>query len=138
MKLDHISYATRDTDASIRAFRPLYDQVEVYRALEPSQRVYYSYLTSKQHGHRVELVEPASAQSPVERVLQGQALALYHVSYRVDAFQPAVKYFKENRFFMVTSPFRPELDPSTKVCHFYHPDAGLFEVMGPDAVDADP
>jgi hypothetical protein len=132
LRLDHVSYATRNTDASAAAFRGLYPRIDVYRALEPSQNVFYTYLGSEVFDHRIELVEPAAPASPVARLIEDRETALYHLSYRTTDFWPAVTYFKSRKFFMVSALFRPELEKDLCVCHFFHPQAGLLEVMGPE------
>jgi methylmalonyl-CoA/ethylmalonyl-CoA epimerase len=130
-KLHHISYAVRSTEDAIKAFASLYPVVKTRRVLEPSQRVYVSYLAQSEAGPYIELVEPAESESPVHNLLAAHPSAMYHLCYAVDDFDKAVEEMKTSGFFMVSKPFESQVDAGQWASHFFHPQAGIIEIMGP-------
>lgn len=131
-KLCHISYAVRSTEEAIRAFALLYPVIKTRRALEPTQHSYVTYLGQAEAGPHIELVEPADAQSPVAALLKEHHTALYHLCYMVGHFGKGVQEMKENGFFMVSKPFESAVEPGMWASHFFHPQTGIIEIMGPD------
>lgn len=130
MKLDHISYAVRSTDEAIKAFKSIYDKIDVHKYLEKGQNVYITYLSNDNSSHRIELVEPASQPNPVENMLKTNQSVLYHVCYRVENFSEAVDQLKKNGFYMVTEPFETSFEESVWASHFFHQQWGLIEIIG--------
>jgi catechol 2,3-dioxygenase-like lactoylglutathione lyase family enzyme len=130
LRLHHIAYATRNTDLAIDSFRALYPRVEVYKAIEASQNVFYTYLFNDWEPHKIELIEPAGEHSPVDTLLSKAETVLYHLSYFVDDFDRGVRFFRRNKFLMVSKPFEPALEPDIRVCHFMSMQGVVVEIMG--------
>jgi len=130
MKLDHISYAVRSTDESIELFSAIYPIVATYKYLEKNQNVFITYLSNKKDNHKIELVEPAGHPSPVDNMLKSQDTVLYHVCYRVEDFNKAIRYFKNRGFFMITTPFETSIEKGIWACHFFNPKSGIIEITG--------
>jgi hypothetical protein len=130
MTLDHISYAVRSTDESIKAFAAFYDKVDVYKYLEKGQNVLVTYLTSSRTGHRVELIEPAGKPNPVENMLKAMPSVLYHVCYRAQSLSEASDRLREKGFYQVTEPFETSFEKGVLASHFFHQNWGLIEVIG--------
>jgi hypothetical protein len=130
MKLDHIAYAVKSTDETIKAFSAIYPIVTVYKCLEKNQNVFITYLSNKSEAYKIELVEPAGQPNPVENILRANDAVLYHLCYRVGDFKKAVSYFKERHFFMVTAPFETAVEKNYWACHFFNPKFGIIEIVG--------
>lgn len=130
-KLDHIAYAVQSTDESIEIFKAIYPDVTTYKIFEKSQNVYITYLSNKNADHKIELIEGARSPNPVENMVKSREAVPYHTCYRVEDFDKAALYFKKKRFFMVSKPFETVLEKRTWACHFFHPNGGIIEIMGP-------
>ena len=68
---------------------------------DPIQQVRIQFVSGG--GPRLELIEPASAQSPVEGILKRRS-KFYHLGYEVDRLDDAIAYFRERQYFPVSSP----------------------------------
>lgn len=130
LRLHHIGYAVRSTDDAIRAFEPIFQNVDVYRMEEPTQNVFFTFLSNDFEPYRIELVEPASLPNPVDNFLKNRECALYHVCFRVDSFQQGVQFFKNNGYFQVSKPFESAEEKDHWVCHFLNANGNLFEIIG--------
>jgi len=129
-RLHHIGYATRDTDRSIEAFKPLFDSVEHYRVLESSQGVWFTYLGSSLSGSRVELVEPATESSAVDGVLGNNELVPYHLCFEVSDFSIAASILRQHGFVPAAKAFTPGFDDTIVLRHFYSVYGGIVEILG--------
>ena len=130
MTLEHIAYAVKSTDEAIEQFKTLYPIVSVYKCLEKSQNVYITYLSNEDENYKIELVEGASSPNPVENILKSKNSALYHLCYSVDDLDQAIKYLKENNFFMITTPFETSIEKGVWACHFFNKILGIIEITG--------
>ncbi|MCK4553674.1 VOC family protein [Candidatus Parcubacteria bacterium] len=130
MRLDHIAYAVKSTDETIKVFSAIYPIVTVYKCLEKNQNVFITYLSNKSETHKIELVEPAGNPNPVENILKSKDAVLYHLCYRVENFKKAIRYIKECHFFMVTAPFKTSVEKNMWACHFFNPKCGIIEIIG--------
>ena len=130
MKLDHIAYAVKSTDETIKEFRSIYPNVPVYKCFEKSQNVYITYLSNEFEDYNIELIEGVSSPNPVENILKSRDVALYHLCYKVDDFNKAISYFKAKNFFMITSPFETAIEKGVWACHFFNPKVGIIEITG--------
>jgi methylmalonyl-CoA/ethylmalonyl-CoA epimerase len=68
---------------------------------DPIQQVRIQFVSGG--GPRLELIEPAGAQSPVEGILKRRS-KFYHLGYEVDRLDDAIAYFRERQYFPVSSP----------------------------------
>jgi methylmalonyl-CoA/ethylmalonyl-CoA epimerase len=130
LKLDHVSYAVRSSDESIKALSLFYSKVDIYKYLEKKQNVYITYLSNDNLDHRIELVEPAGTPNPVENMLKTMPSVLYHVCYRVDNLLESVERLKKINFFMVTAPFETSIEKGIWASHLFNQHWGLIELMG--------
>ncbi|WP_338871368.1 VOC family protein [Myxococcus stipitatus] len=136
---DHIAYATRDTDASVKLFEALGFTVKIYKQEIDKFNVFVTKLVSQDH-HVAELVESRGGPSVVTELLGDKETAVYHVCFKTNDFQRAREKLKGTGAVTVTRPMRIPypLTPEHErfwASHMYHPSLGLFEITGPDAVD---
>lgn len=130
MKLDHISYAVKSTDESIKSFKAIYPKVIVYKCLEKNQNVFITYLDRENETVKIELVEPASKPNPVENFLKSKDAVLYHLCYRVKNFKRAVQHLRKKGFLMINKPFETSYEKGVFACHFFNPRCGIIEIIG--------
>lgn len=133
---DHIAYATRDTDATIRLLEMLGFRTVIYK--QPLERfgVSISKLMSSR-GDIVEVVEPLSQGSSVSRLLAQSSATIYHAAFRTDAFGLTREALLAAGALSVSSPTTipypaTPLHSTFQANHMYHPHLGLFEITGID------
>ncbi|UVO30880.1 VOC family protein [Bradyrhizobium arachidis] len=68
---------------------------------DPIQQVRIQFVSGG--GPRLELIEPAGAESPVEGILK-RGSKFYHLAYEVDRFDDAIARFRERQHVLVSSP----------------------------------
>ncbi len=129
-KLDHISYAVSSTDTAIKKFSLFFPEVKVYRCYEKNQNVYITYLANSNSDYYLELVEPAEGENPVNGMLESKQSAIYHLAYRVENFDEAVKILKDDKYLMITNPFEMATEEELWASHFYSPELGIVEIIG--------
>ncbi|AOI76840.1 MULTISPECIES: VOC family protein [unclassified Burkholderia] len=133
---DHIAYATRDADATIRLLEMLGFSTVVYK--QPLERfgVSISKMMSPR-GDIVEIVEPASPTSSVSRLLAHASTVLYHAAFRTGTFGATREALLAAGALSVSSPATIPY-PATPLHrrfhanHMYHDHLGLFEITGSD------
>ena len=117
--LHHVAIAVE----SLAAARGTYEKMLDMRALPvefvPDQKV--NVLVLFTGGQRVELVEPASPDSPVSKFLATRGPGIHHIAWRVDDLQAAIDKLKRDGLRLIDDAPRPG-SHNTKVA-FVHPKA---------------
>ena len=132
---DHIAYATRDTDASIKLLEALGFEVKVHRQVIERFNVYMTKMVLN-GGPVAELIEPCGERSAVSRVVADKQASVYHACYRTRDFAAAFDKLKQLGAVAITKPMRiayplTEEHKTFLDVHLYHPSLGLFEITGP-------
>ena len=134
---DHVSYATRDTDATIAVFRALGFDVRVYKEAQDDFDVVISKMVSP-GGDVIEIVEPRGEESTVGRLLRDhkQQTMVYHACFRTDDFEATYAQLKRAGALTLSppGPVQVALTPEHRTfrfSHMFHPFRGVFEVTGP-------
>jgi aminocarboxycyclopropane-forming enzyme len=137
MGYDHVAYATKDTDATVKILSALGFTVKIYKQEIDKFNVFITKMVSSGHDI-VEIVEPRAASSVVTRLLGENQAAIYHACFKTHDFHGAQDRLKEAGAVTITRPMRipyPVTDEhkSFWASHMYHPSLGLFEITGPEA-----
>lgn len=134
--LDHVAFATTQTDKSIEIFSILGFKTQLFHRQVIEK--FDSLITKLQSadGQIIELVEPCSAQSVVAKLLQGKAATIYHSAFLCDDLESTLQQLKQAGAVVVTEAMTipypvSEAHKHYKTSHVYHPNVGLFEVTGP-------
>jgi methylmalonyl-CoA/ethylmalonyl-CoA epimerase len=84
LRLHHIGYVVANIDSAMNGFlRSLGADWDGRVFEDPHQRVKVAFLTTRPGDAQVELVEPASEDSPVKRFLEERGGGLHHACYEV-------------------------------------------------------
>jgi 4-hydroxyphenylpyruvate dioxygenase-like putative hemolysin len=132
---DHVAYATRDTDATVKLLEALGFTVKIYKEKIEKFNVYVTKMVSKAK-HVAEIVEPVSSPSVVSELLGDRDATVYHTCFQTDDFDKAREKMKKAGAVTITKPMRipypiTEAHKSYFASHMYHPNLGLFEITGP-------
>lgn len=127
--IDHVAYATRNTDNTIGFLATLGFDVKIYKVVIEKQNVYVSKV-SNQKGDVIEIVEPIGYPSAFDDILGERDAAVYHTCFMVDDFEEIVSKVKKAGAIAITRPFESILYEGYRVTHMYHPSFGMFEIFG--------
>lgn len=132
---DHVAYATRDTDATVKILEALGFTVKIYKEQIEKFNVYVTKMVSKA-GTVAEIVESVSFPSVVSELLGDRNAIVYHACFKTDDFYKAQEKMKRSGAVTVTKPMTipypiTEEHKSYLASHMYHPSLGLFEITGP-------
>ena len=91
-KIDHLGIAVRSLDAALRFYEGALGMAPAMRETVAGEKVNIAMLECG--GPRLELLEPAGADSPVGRFLEKRGEGLHHVALQVDDLAAAVERLK--------------------------------------------
>ncbi len=118
-KLDHIGVAVVSIDDALAIYRALGLQ-EAHREEVPTQKVVTAFLPVGES--RIELIEPASEDSPVAKFLGKRGQGVHHICFAVRDIEAALKELESRGFRLLNS--RPVPGADGKRVAFLHPDSG--------------
>lgn len=136
---DHVAFATRDTDATIKVLSALGFAVKIYKQRIDSFNVLITKLVAGTNEQNVaEIVEPCGPRSVVSQLLVGREASVYHSCFRTDDFHATRARLAAAGAIVVTTPMSipypvTEAHRSFLTTHMFHPYLGLFEITGPTA-----
>lgn len=127
IRFHHLGVACQDIDKTAQSYHILgYSKGETI--YDPLQNVKICFLFHP-HMPTVELLAPVDEASPVNQTLKKNGTAPYHTCYIVDDMEHAVKYFKKNRFIVVSKPQNACAIDNKRVSFLYNTDMGLIELV---------
>jgi methylmalonyl-CoA/ethylmalonyl-CoA epimerase len=92
MQIDHIGIAVKSLEAAVQTYRDVIGlQVEGYDQVD-DQGVKVAMLPIGDS--RIELLEPITAGSPIEKFLAKRGEGIHHIAVRVDDIEAALERFK--------------------------------------------
>ena len=132
---DHVAYATRDTDATVKILEELGFTVEIYKKKIEKFNVYITKMISNAE-HVAEIVEPISSSSVVSELLGNRKTTVYHTCFKTNDFYKSYEKIKKSGTVTITKPMKipypvTEEHKSYLTSHMYHTSLGLFEITGP-------
>lgn len=101
MRFHHVGMACRNIAVELRELALLGYEPEGPQIEDPIQQVFIQFVSGG--GPRLELIQPANAQSPVNGVLK-RGSKFYHLAYEVEKLEQAIDKFKVDKFFPLASP----------------------------------
>jgi methylmalonyl-CoA/ethylmalonyl-CoA epimerase len=118
-RVDHIGIAVRSIEEALGVYRALGLEV-AHRDSVPSQGVTTAFLPVGES--RIELLEPASPESPVGKFLARRGPGLHHVCLAVPDIEAALEELSRKGFRLIHR--EPVAGAGGKRVAFLHPDAG--------------
>lgn len=132
---DHIAYATKNTDETMKLLETLGFTLIVYKGVIHKFNAYITKMASSS-GQVAEIVEPIGPSSVVSEFLKDKSAGVYHTCFRTDDFHRSRKLLQASGALAVTKPMEipfPATDQHKTflTTHMYHVGLGLFEISGP-------
>jgi Glyoxalase/Bleomycin resistance protein/Dioxygenase superfamily len=130
MHLDHVAYLVRDTQKTLAAMGVLTPAVLMDRVPLDSQQAFITMVQTTADGPLTELVEPFADNRVMQQRLarEGSDSVLYHMGYRVAAFDAQFRAMRGAGWLPLTQPFEGMV-PGCRASHLYHPSFGIVEIL---------
>ncbi len=133
--IDHIAFATSDTEKSRAIFSILgFKDMLVSKGKIEKFASHITKLKSE-YGQVLELVEPFSEKSVVNKILKNQSASIYHSAFFTPDLASTLAQLQAAGAVIVTEPMSipypaTEAHQQYKTSHVFHSFVGLFEVTG--------
>jgi len=130
LRFHHIGYACESIERYLEEFmRPLFAPEVVSEVFaDPIQQVRVCFVTQP-GGTVIELVEPLSADSPVNTVIGSQRGGVYHLCYEVDDLDAALKRFRAKRCLPLARPVPAVAFGGRRIVFLMTPQRDLIELV---------
>jgi methylmalonyl-CoA/ethylmalonyl-CoA epimerase len=126
MKFHHIGYAVKSISKTAKVYElgGCRSSQVVY---DPVQNVNICWIFGG--GTQIELLEPVDGQSPVNKILEKNGVAPYHVCYMVEDIEEAILKLKKMKYIVVVSPVEAPAITNSRVAFLFNRDIGLVELV---------
>ncbi len=135
MKVHHIGYLVKRLGRSEEAFRKLGFTVEKDVVYDDVRDVNISFMRSGDY--RVELIEPASKESPLYPLLKNYKNSPYHLCYIVDDLEAARSELEKQGFMVIRDNEPAPALGGREVIFMVSADIGIIELVTESAGDGD-
>ena len=105
LPLDHVAIAVPSITAVLSIFESLTSGTATPIEAVPSQRVNVAFVGSG--AGRIELIEPASSDSTIQKFLDRKGTGLHHVAYRVPDLAAALRHYSAAGYRLIDEQGRP-------------------------------
>lgn len=129
MRLHHVGFVVGSIESSIRGFRHSLGMTwdgAIYH--DPTQKVRVTFLATGPNCAQIELVEPASGDSPVTKFL-AKGGGQHHLCYEVDNIEEALGVFKSRRSVIVQRPCPAVAFNGRRIAWFVTPEKLVVELL---------
>ena len=127
LEFHHIGYVTDSIDATSL----IYDKFGYFtgnQMIDPIQKVKVCFLY-KAHFPTIELIEPLTPASSVNKILAGSGVTPYHVCYEVLDIYVAFEILESLGFIPLFRPVEAKALNNRLICYFYRKDFGYLEIL---------
>ncbi len=129
--VDHIAFASTDSDKTIALLRLLGFETVIYKKhVERFNIIATKVINDKKDVAEIVEVYDRSKRSPIDSFLKDGQSNIYHVCYKVEDFEQTYHTLIEMGAMAVTKPFESYLFDGYMVSHMHHDSIGLFEIFG--------
>ncbi len=130
LALHHIGFVVAEIQSSIQAFRASLGAAWnglVYE--DPNQKVKVAFLATAPSQGQIELVEPASNDSPVTKFLRERGGGLHHLCYEVHDLERALAAFKTRGAVIAKRPLPAVAFDGRRIAWIVTPEKLLVELL---------
>ena len=126
-KFHHIGIATRNLAKTKKIFEGLGLTMSETTPV-PGQKVNVCFSRDVDHP-RIELVEPATDDSPVNNFLDKVGSSPYHLCYETPDLDLAIPFLRKHGFLLISEPSPSIALDDNRICFCYHNKIGLIEIV---------
>ena len=127
MKIHHIGYLTKNLSKTQQQMQELGFAVEQESSYDAGRAVNIAFLVSG--NYRIELIEPASKESPLYPLLKRYKNTPYHICYEVSNLSDAVAEYEQKGYSVIQQPREAPCIGQHKVAFLMHINVGMIELL---------
>ena len=127
MKIHHIGYLTKNLSKTQQQMQELGFAVEQESSYDAGRAVNIAFLVSG--NYRIELIEPASKESPLYPLLKRYKNTPYHICYEVSNLSDAVAEYEQKGYSVIQQPQEAPCIGQHKVAFLMHINVGMIELL---------
>ena len=130
MRIDHAGYAVSSIKQYLADFFvPLFQPESVTEIMEdPLQGVRVAFATMP-GGARVELIEPMTPDSPVNKILDARRGGLYHLCYEVEHLEEQIESFQKKGCLLISGPTPAVAFQQRRIVFLFTPQRDVIELV---------
>ena len=127
MKIHHIGYLTKNLSKTQQQMQELGFKVEQESSYDAGRAVNIAFLVSG--NYRIELIEPASKESPLYPLLKRYKNTPYHICYEVPNLSDALAEYEQKGYSVIQQPQEAPCIWQHKVAFLMHINVGMIELL---------
>ena len=127
MKIHHIGYLTKNLSKTQQQMNELGFEVEQEASYDAGRGVNIAFLVSGDY--RIELIEPASKESPLYPLLKRYKNTPYHICYEVSNLSGTIAEFEQKGYSVIQQPQEAPCIGQHKVAFLMHINVGMIELL---------
>ena len=127
MKIHHIGYLTKNLSKTQQQMQELGFKVEQESSYDAGRAVNIAFLVSG--NYRIELIEPASKESPLYPLLKRYKNTPYHICYEVSNLSDMVAEYEQKGYSVIQQPQEAPCIGQHKVAFLMHINVGMIELL---------
>jgi methylmalonyl-CoA/ethylmalonyl-CoA epimerase len=130
LRFSHIGVAVPNLERALAVYHGIFGYtVRSGPFVDPIQKASVCFIATSSDGDvRIELVAPASDDSPVNKLL-GKGVGTYHLCYEVDDIGEALKHVRSHGCLVVSEPVPAVAFEGRRIAWFYTPTRQLTELV---------
>lgn len=130
LTFDHLGYAVGNIKEYLDSFLiPLFQPIEVGETFEDPAQLARIVLVKMRGGIQIELIEPTSVSSPVNRIVSQRRGGLYHLCYRTKSLRSAIERFKDKSCMLISGPTSAIAFEGRDVAFLLTPQGDVLELL---------
>ena len=119
IKVDHVAFATDSIENSFDIFSKILGIENTSKEEIENEKVNVLKFFNQNHLTSIELIEPTSNKSVIDKFIKNKGKGLHHIALEVDNINNAIAYLKENKIRLVYD--KPQIGSDNKMITFIHP-----------------
>lgn len=127
MKINHIGYAVKNIDNSIKDFEILGFEKISEITEDKMRKVRIVFI--KNESYVLELIEPMDEDSPVSKLIKKAGNTPYHLCYETDNIDLATQRLLKNKYIKISEVENAFALKNKKVCFLYKKSIGIIELI---------
>ena len=127
MNIHHVGYLTKDLNKAQDLFLALGFVIEQEKAYDEFRKINIAFLING--GYRVELIEPASEESPMYPLLKRYKNTPYHICYEVEDLDAAINELTGKGYTVMQNPMQAPCISGRRVSFLINSNLGIIELV---------
>ena len=119
IKIDHVAFASKSIESSMKIFSDILGIEHSNKEEVIDEKVNVIKFFNKNDITSIEILEPTSKDSTVDKFLNNKGQGLHHIALEVDNIYNAIEYLKQMKIDLIYD--KPKIGSDKKLITFIHP-----------------